>query len=224
MSPTNPRPSAVPRVGTGTSSFGGYPRVERYLALLPRGLESYPEAQCIARAYACMLPQSQPLAEDPHLPAPVRRCLEGRFPGEWIGEVMGNVLMLLIREQRFTADAPFFDWYRATIIRPLFETPAIRLLMHVLSPTLAVMGAAKRWSAMHRGTELVLGKVTEAQGQRQARLTLRTPAHLFGDPLLASRLGVAYRMALDAARARETDVRTSSPDPQSVVFDLSWVA
>ena len=87
------------------------------------------------------------LLEHPGVAPEVRRRLvESMNAGEWMLDSQGMALRLLVRDIAFTSDADYHRWY-FDISGRLFAKPFYRFLMYVVSPTLVVLGATKRWAA-----------------------------------------------------------------------------
>lgn len=195
----------------------GLPRLERWLAGVPRGLDSYPEALAkgsLARSALEGQPRDALAATFP----PELRALVAEPPmaGEWFPEAHLVALVHSIADARGMTDEQLFAWARARN-RALFESPAYRILMAVVSPGSMVRFAARRWGNWHRGTTLEAGQISD----EGVRLELRFPAGLF-DPLALRIYAVVFEVALEMAHARLPRVSLEEARPGHATFLASW--
>ena len=174
-----------------------FPRVARYLQVLPNGLDSYPELEGKA--------------------SPFRRGLD-RFP------VVGNPGRLPLRVAELLVQPPSMNvWLRATVLnaaylaladyhgwsseeysvisyevsRDLFRSPMYRALMVLASPERLLKTSGKRWPAFHRGTMLEV-----RLGTKEARMSLAFPVESYPELVGYGFLG-AMKAAIVAARGRD---------------------
>jgi hypothetical protein len=192
-----------------------FPRASAYLASLPLGLASHP--QCTARTDTARLM----LAEFPQLlatgvTAGLVHTLEKTIRGaEVFPDVMSVLLRLLVRDAAFRDDQGFLEWNQALSAR-VFSSPVYRVLMHVLSPTLVLTGAQRRWNAYRTGTHL------SSEGTRDgATLKLASPAGLYPE-LVARSYAELFRAALLAARAQDVQIAMVAHEPALATYRLSW--
>ncbi len=180
------------------------PRAAAYLGALPRGLESFPGCRVrdvtvepYARAFGA-------LAEEPGLPAALVDLFAGAGGGSSYPEVVFQTAHLVVRDRVFQDDAPFYEWiFNANAL--LFDRPIVRSLMRLVSPSLIVLGAAKRWSAFHDGSELTADRVVISGPRAETLSHLRYPSGLFSDVFLRG-LEHVFMAALLASSARDPRV------------------
>jgi hypothetical protein len=211
------------------------PHAAAYLAALPQGLGSFPDCRVrevtvepYARAFGA-------LADEPGLPAPVADLFAGIGRGPTYPEVVFQLAHLVVRDRVFEDDAPFYEWiFNANVL--LFDRPILRNLMRLVSPTLIVLGATRRWAAFHDGSELTADRVVVAGERAQTASHLKYPAGLFSRVFLRGLEGV-FMAALLASRAREPQVKLGGVEegPGAVVgvpgatlatasYEVSWRA
>src|SRR5512138_1288092 len=118
----------------GAASGSGLARLDGWLAGVPGGLDAYPEVQAKGSLVRSAL-AGQPAAEVARrLPPPLRRLvLDPPVGSEWVPEVQLAGLLLAIPDVAGMTDAEVLAWARAQN-RALFESPAYRILMAVMSP------------------------------------------------------------------------------------------
>jgi hypothetical protein len=201
---------------------GRFPNVSRYLASLPAGLAAFPECEIQTDSFSYLRRTHPELAKVSGLPAELARVVSGEDRRDWLPEVWGNLLYLALRDTAFTDDAAFLTWARESSAETYNKLWA-RALMHVISPTLIVMGAAKRWSLFHRGSTLTPEKATPENGRISIRGILSYPTGLY-DELLLKRYGKAFEAAVIAAKAKEPGAALESIEPGRAVYRMSWTA
>lgn len=202
-----PRESGQPRLA----------RLERWLAGVPRGLDSYPEALAKGSLARSVL-AGQPVAElVPLLPPPLGTLAsDPPMAGEWLPEAHLVALIHAVADVRRMSDAEVCAWARAQN-RALFESPAYRILMAVVSPGSMIRFAARRWENWHRGTSLEAGEIAD----EGVRLTLRFPPGLF-DPLVLRAYAGVFEVALEMAHARSPEVVLEEEGPGRARFLARW--
>jgi hypothetical protein len=186
------------------------PRTAAYLASLPEGLESF--AACKVRDIT-VEPYARSfgsLAGEPGLPRPVSDMLAGRFAGAWLPEAVFQVVHLVVRDCAFDDDAPFHEWLLKAN-EQVFDKPILRNLMRLVSPTLIVLGATRRWSTFHTGSELSAARVVVAGDRSETVARLQYPAGLFPWPFLLG-LEQSFIAGLAASRARDARVKLLAGD------------
>ena len=151
-----------------------YPQASAYLNGLPHGLESY--ATCVTstafmnivwRDHAAVLQANS-------LPEAVRRRLTGPWPETlWLPVTTVCFTSALIRD-RLCPMQPAFEELMFKINAELFDTKALRAMMHVLSPNLMILGAEMRWSKFYRGVPL---KIVKAE-KKAVHMRLEFPPKL----------------------------------------------
>lgn len=204
--------AAGARVGNGRLE-----RMERYLAGLPAGLDSYGDCLCKGSLLRSALAQ-QPIEElSARLPPPlVPLVRDPPVDSEWVAEARFAAVLHAIADVRGYADADFVTWTRDRN-RTLFRNPAYRILMAVSGPGTLVRGAAMRWSAWHRGTSLEVEGILD----EGVRALLRFPAGLF-DGMMLDAFGGAFVAALELARAQAPVSRWELVEPGTARFLVGW--
>lgn len=201
---------------------GRFPRAAAYLASMPDGLESH--AACKIRDVVLdpYVRDYKAIAAEPGLPVPVADLLRGRVPGPWISEVLFQVGHLVVRDRAFAADGPLHEWMRSANAE-VFDKPILRSLMRLVSPSLIVLGASKRWAAFHLGSDLTVERVVEADGRAGSVAHLRYPPGLFSALFLETLEG-SFVAALAASRAREPQAKILVTDAAHGRTDyaVSW--
>lgn len=192
------------------------PRVAAYERSLPDGLGSYP--QCRVRTVVVR-------ASVDRFPGVLGRA--GVDPGfseqvgshvardEWMPETLAVALALLCRDAEFSGDDAFLNWHYE-LSSEIFKQRLYRALMYVVSPTLVVLGAQKRWGAFRQGSTLS-AKVTRNEGEA----SLEFPSHLYPELTLRG-FGEAFQAALVAARARGPSVELIDVTPRSARWTMRW--
>jgi hypothetical protein len=133
-----------------------FPRVDEYLAGLPAGLSSHPDALAKAALLRRALSE-RPIGRD-HVVAlpPVIRDVVTCPPldGEWVRDVWLACVLLAIADVYEMTDEVYLSWMRDLNTR-MFMT-LFRPLMKVASAEDLVRCTAERWSVFHRGSSLTI--------------------------------------------------------------------
>ena len=195
---------------------GLLPLAASYLERLPEGLESYPSCLVRTEVTELVLQRFPHVLDHPGV-APVfadqlRKTLE---QGEWMSEAMGIAVRMIARDTIFKSDAEYDDW-TFEISKELYTRRVYRVLMYLISPSLVVLGAARRWNAFRQGTNLV-AKPHSSGGE----IELAFPPHLY-TPLVLGGLGQAFRAALEAARARNARVKLDEVEADHARWSVTW--
>jgi hypothetical protein len=199
--------------------------LDRYLASLPRGLDSYPEAGVKGTIVRSVLTHSAVpgLTDVLTIPEAVRRLIrEPPLASEWASEVHFNALSCALVDTAF--DGPdglhAYELWIAELSRHLFRTPLYRVLFAAMSPSHLLAAISMRWGAFHRGSSL-----THVRGSEpdliEVRLTM--PAHLEPAPILHATSG-GFRAAIEATRGVVTSLRWVAESPTSVRWQIRWTA
>jgi hypothetical protein len=201
---------------------GRFPRAAAYLATLPHGLESHPGCKVRDVVLEPYVRSFAALAGEPGLPVPVADMLTGRLTSPWLSEVLFQVSHLVVRDRGFDEDGAMLDWTLKANAQ-VFDKPILRNLMRLVSPTLVVLGATKRWSAFHMGSDLTADRVVESGGRAGATAHLKYPPGLFS-PLFLVTLERSFVAALMASRAREPQAKAMAEGTERGLTDyaVSW--
>jgi hypothetical protein len=196
------------------------PETCKYLASLPDGIRSFPKCMVKDVAVDAYVHDFSALASEPGLPEPVAELLRGGVRTTWLPETVFQVTHVVVRELAFPDDRAFFEWvFRANA--ELFDKPLLRSLMRLLSPGLIVIGAGKRWTTFHQGSDLVPGRVSRSGDREETTARLRYPSGLFTRAFLAG-LEHAFLAALVASRAKGPRVELGAVSDGDAEYRVSW--
>lgn len=201
----------------GELDAGQYPSAAAYLRALPGGLDAYPEAQCVTDVVLTLFEDFPALRDMDSASPRITELLRKPYKsGNWMLEAEANTILLMARDTHFRGDAAYLAWSEE-MVRKVYDRPLYRVLMRILSPTLMVMGAQKRWSAFRRGTQFSV----EKRGDRAYTLLLGFPQDLFNQ-LHLDAFGISFRVALEFAGAKDVQVPLTDSSRESGTFGLSW--
>lgn len=199
-----------------------YPATARYLDSLPNGLDSYPECLAKTDSRDNIKREFSAIGNDSDLPTIIRDFFQGRYRNNWIPEVVSCALLLLVRDVEFKSDEEFLAWcYKGH--RDLYLKPHYKIIIYILSPTLLLSGATNRWSTFHRGSTLAPRPIVKEGDFYQGYATLTFPSRLFNELLLSVQRG-AYQAAIDATRAKETQILLTEITDTSALLSFRWSA
>lgn len=188
--------------------------VATYLARLPAGLDSYPEATAkvaLARAFAERLRRDFPgFRLDPVLLGPLDRPVSG-----WIPETYNTATFLAARSA-FDDDETFLSWV-ADADRELLSGPLYRMLFWLVGPKRVLRSGAERWGRFHRGSTLAI----EPVGEREVIARLGYPRELF-PPLVNRAFARSFRVALELAGAASCSCEVTEQTPTEASFLARW--
>ena len=196
--------------------------VDAYLRSLPNGARSFPECRARAEIFEEVIPRVQARAPAAYERLTRQWFAEGVPRSEWLPETFGNALLLFYRETCFDSDAGFLrDAYEVN--GALYQRPLYRALMLVLSPTLVLMGASKRWPSFRVGTNLRAKPVRRVGEHRATQVVLEHPPGLH-TPFHLAAFAEAFRAAADAAGARDASVTVAAEsEPGRAVWDVRYL-
>lgn len=197
-----------------------FPTVADYLRGLPTGFESYPE--CATKGDVCdyMRTTHPDLGRQEGLPRAMREFWERADTSGWISETLSTAFFLALWDSQFNDFSAFRNWSMKSNLT-LFDKPWTRMMMRLLSPTLVVLGAAKRWGAFHRGSILKVDPVKKDNRDMLVHGVLKYPAGLFVRPRL-DMFGVAFVAALTLSRAENARYSVHEIDDSTAAFDVTW--
>jgi hypothetical protein len=199
-----------------------FPQLSAYLDALPAGLESYPECRAHRSLLEGLVRDHGHVGRRSGLPPEVQRLLSESRGETWMPEVHFQAVNLAIRDAAFHDDAGFADWSVAWSAE-LLDKPILKHLMRLMSPTLVVTGAAKRWKAIHVGSTLA-ARLVDAEGARArslARLTF--PERMFPELFLRVLVGV-FQVAVSGARGKDTRVELLELGDAFADYETSWTS
>jgi hypothetical protein len=199
-----------------------FPETTRYLATLPKGLDSYPECEVKSSVLREMI-EGTDRTLVPQLPDEVRQLVENPPPvNVWVSEAKLNVLLRASIEDlsRRTKDRDAMMDKAFTSTQKLLSGPAYKILFMLLSPERLLVGVDKRWAALRRGT----GIERVEDGPRvagAARLRVHFPDHLYDREILRVR-GASLRAAIACAGAKSAAVELEVRDAGTADFVVTW--
>lgn len=192
------------------------PRTAAYIETLPDGLDAYPRCRVrtiVTREITDQFPQ---VLTSPGVDGAVRDLLRASIAqGEWMPDAHGMALRILVRDVAFQSDAEYFRWYY-DIAGRLFAKPFYRFLMYVVSPTLVMLGAQKRWAAFREGSTL-----SATLDRNQGEIFLKFPPNLYPEVTLRG-FGEAFRASVVAARARNARVELVEASAERAIWKIGW--
>jgi len=197
-----------------------YPNAASYLDSLPDGVATFPTCRMNRHVLEHVGSDFPDLVTESSAPQPLVDFFKKRIAGDWITEAAGNVIYLMIRDRCFRDDASFRAWNQQNIDR-LVRNPVFRAIMVLLSPSLVVMGAAKRWSSFHQGTEMKTEPMGQAGLRMQVRGNLTYPEGIYNRLLLELHCST-FLAALVAARAAAPEVRFVGATAGRAEYVASW--
>jgi hypothetical protein len=198
-----------------------FPNATAYINALPAGLDSYPDCAVKADVHEDLVTEFTGL-KNYDLPEIMKQYVNGQFHSEWLPEPAGNALLLVVRDAFFTSNEAFLDWATEKTIS-LFNKPVYRLMMHVFSTSLIVMGAAKRWKNFHQGSSLNVMPVKKIEGRYKTAATLTYPPHLFSG-LIVPQVANVYLAVLKTNNAEDPQVVHKEKSDSESSFFVSWKA
>src|SRR5437870_1837601 len=150
------------------------PRTAAYLATLPGGLGAYPNCRVRTVVTREITDQFPRVLDDAGIEPDVRELLRRSLAqGEWMPDAHGMFVRILARDIVFETDDDYNRWY-FEIAGRIFAKPLNKVLMYVVSPTLVMLGATKRWAAFREGTTL-----TSTIDKNRGEIQLKFPENLY---------------------------------------------
>ncbi len=194
------------------------PHLAEYIASLPQGLDSYPQARAKASLYRSTIATwPSPASEVSGLPAPLRRLAEYPRPvSSWIPEAHSAALVLATRDLACTDDADFLDFcYQQQ--RTLFSGRLYAVLLKMTSPSTLLRTAAFRWRSLHRGSSLIVDHAS----------TTGASVHVEQQPHVWNRLlGLAFveglRAVLDLCGVQDLTLVLDDVKPEALHVSGTW--
>jgi uncharacterized protein (TIGR02265 family) len=191
--------------------------MERYLAALPQGVDSYPECAQKGAILSQALARLPGLRIEAPLPAPVRELLTSPpLPSAWVPEVRTTAALLAICESHFPSEAAYLE-HALQANRALLGSALYRVLMVVATPQLLLRRAALRWEALHRGSRLEMERVENDR----ARASLTYPPGLFAELLVRS-FATAFQAAVEGAGGQAVRCEVVAFGPTRTEYEVRW--
>jgi hypothetical protein len=189
---------------------------------LPNGLESYPDCRSrgdIVKQQVQELNAKRASGELTDIPGTLLTLLKEPLTA-WIPETHPQAILAAHRDVLFKDDDAFFE-YTVSSVKGLFSKPLYRMLFKVLTPSVVVSGATKRFASFHTGAQLWMRRSETRENRQVYSLELCHPPALFA--LLQRKVFCgSFRVAAELAGAK--DVRTGVVDmkPESTFYEVSW--
>lgn len=198
-----------------------YPRCAAYIERLPHGLQSHPECTISGEALNVqdhLFPRMRELTD---LPTQLVKIILPANRETWIPEAHAVALAHATRDAFFSTDAEYYKLVEK-LNEELFNRPVFRALFRILSPQLLVMGAARRWGAIHRGTTLEVDATpTDGAGRRKIRGSFTFPTRLW-DQMAIDRYSRGCLVAVRLAGGRNVVMSQESITETGASFILGW--
>lgn len=196
-----------------------FPELSSYLAALPDGVDSYPVCQAKASLYRNVA-DTRPIAADDvaKLPEPLQRLLTHPAPiSSWTPGVHSHALLLAVYDRRFSSREEFAEFaYQQQ--KTLFSGSVYAIALRLVSPTVLVKTAARRFGMFHRGVGFTVvdphpGGVT---------ILLDHPAGLFHE---VSRAGLCegLRAVLDLCMGGGAVVKVQDETAERARISARWL-
>ncbi|HRI66450.1 MAG TPA: hypothetical protein PK156_19510 [Polyangium sp.] len=198
-----------------------FSRLERYLARLPDGADSYPDVVVKASTFTAAFADKPVPIKPGQVPAPIEKLIRNPpFVSAWVPEVQMVAIFKMIGDYHFEGRGgtpAFLEWVY-TQNQQLLGGKLYRALFWFLSPETVFRGVEQRWGAFRRGTSLTIVQ----RSDRNAVFEFRYPRHLLDDEGLLA-IGTALRVAGEAAGAKSTTIDLVNVTPTSGHVRLHWV-
>ena len=176
-----------------------WPETSEYVRGLHGRFDGFPQCKTRALFLRDLVRCYPELAAHPNLPAEAKQLLKVSDDAEWAPTVAVVMFFAMVRDRVFPGDDEFRQWNFERQLR-IYQTPFMRALVSLVSPSLLVKSAGHRWKSVQRGTQL---RVTGSKGQVEIRFEF--PSRLCSRPFLVA-LVASFSAALSAARARDPQV------------------
>ncbi|MEM6292397.1 MAG: hypothetical protein AAGA54_14075 [Myxococcota bacterium] len=193
------------------------PHLQAYLALLPDGLDSYPDVKTKASLYRSIT-ERRPLPDYPSLPAPLRTLAQNPVPvSAWIPTVHHHALTLASRDLSCRDDDDFRGFCHERQ-RALFDGPLYSVMLAITKPRTLLRSAARRWTSFHRGTSFVV----EHLANDGARIKVGHSPHLL-DGLIADALIEGLTAVIEVAGGTEVKLIAAERGVEVLRIEGSWI-
>lgn len=196
-----------------------YPRAAAYLDALPDGLESFPQCEVQLTVFDSLREAAKGV-DASGLPGALGDFFRGDTRKGWVPEVLCQAANLVFADT--VGEAEFLQWSYDNAVR-LYKKPVLRHLMKLLSPTLVVMGAPRRWNAVRRGTGLAVGPIQTVDDRKVTVGDVTGPPGLFAKAFCEA-VAEAFRAGLDGAHGHDGKVELETFDGATARYRVSWRA
>ena len=192
------------------------PSLDDYVAMLPDGLDSFPEAKAKASLYRSTVEHT--LLDDVDLlPPALRPLITDPVPvSSWIPEVHSHAMILVCRDVAFESDEEFIEFtYQQQ--RALFSGRLYRIMLALASPSVLFRTAAMRWKSFHRGSSFTVEHWTSTSAQ----IRIEHPPGLWHG-VLSGALLAGLRAVLDLSGAQNTRLEIAEHAAEHMRLVGSW--
>ncbi len=188
-----------------------------YLDSLPAGVGSYPDYVQKASVYRQSIKEMPSDGLVGRVPEPVERLLVQPMPvTAWVPEVHATALYLAIADVHLPDEREFLA-RKLDANRKIFRSPLYRVLMMVVSPTVALRNSGAKWRTFHRGITLA----TRQLEPRRAEARMTFPPRLVPE-LLVRTYGLVFQATAEAAGGKDVDVQVRSSDDTHAAYEVTW--
>lgn len=194
-----------------------FPTLYMYLLRLPNGIQSHPQVKTLADVALLVRGRWPELPNHPDLPPDLRAALSAPWQkGEWVQETVFMALTALVRDIIYKDDEKYLQFCYDTS-KEAYAGPVMRRLMHLVSPSLVVIGASKRWESFKQGTTFR----TKNGKQESTTVVLTYPDHLYVRCMLEG-FGKSLHAAIDCTKVSETSVQARIISPTECHYSIAW--
>lgn len=195
-------------------------RLERYLARLPDGADSYPDVVVKSSTFTAAFADKPVPITPGSVPPSIARLINEPPPiSAWIPEVQMVAIFKMIGDHHFEGRGgtpAFLKWVHDQN-RKLLGGRLYRALFWLLSPETVFRGVQLRWGAFRRGTELAVIE----RSHEHAVFELRYREYLLDDEGLLA-IGEALRAAAEATGAKGPRVELGEVSPTRGRLRVDW--
>jgi hypothetical protein len=196
-------------------------RLERYIARLPVGVDSYPDVVVKASTFTAALADKPiPTGRGKIPPAIEKLILTPPLVSAWVPEVHMVSIFKLIGDYHFEGRGgtpAFLEWvYEQN--RKLLGGKLYRALFYFLTAEHVFRGVEQRWSAFRRGSTLSV----VSRSNQHALLEFRYPRYMLDEEGLLA-VGTALRAAGEMAGAIRTEIELVDATPTVGHVRLDWI-
>jgi hypothetical protein len=205
---------SVQRTGSDeTSELSRLPSVASYLAMLPRGLDSY--ASCVAKRGGMFGLTGAPHFDElsAMLPPELKQLYDTTLPSSsWVSEVQHHALVLAMRDVCFASECEFLDFF-FELNREFLARDPFNLIFASLTIDRLVRGASERWAVFHRGSVLRSVEL----GASTIRFSITAPPYVF-TPLVSRHYIGAFQAGFAAALHVDAPITVESCSPTVTLY------
>jgi len=194
-----------------------HPTVEEFLAALPAGLDSYPNAVVKASVLRSFIAQTDaPVDWADELPKPVSSLVrEPPLQSAWMPEVHFHCIAFAARDRLFPTDASYLAHWRR-VNDAIINGKLYRAIFALASPSRVLASTAARWGHLHRGMELT------TDPQPHGSLVRMTYPRCLLTELAAKSFSTAFESVISASGGRDLQVELLEHTRTTARWDARW--